>query len=54
MWTPELEAKNQKRLAHQAKIKKLWDSAIDEALKKKMKMRKFGAFWKKKRAEAGL
>jgi TRAP transporter TAXI family solute receptor len=54
MWTPELEAKNQARLAHQVKLKKLWDSAIDEALKKKMKMRKFGDFWKKKRAEAGL
>ena len=54
MWTPERAAKQKERLAHQAKLKKMWDAAMDEALAKKMKMRKFGAFWLKKRAEAGL
>ena len=54
MWNAEREAKNQTRLANQAKLKKLWDVAFNESLEKKMKMRKFADFWKKKRAEAGL
>jgi len=54
VWNAEREAKNQARLAHQVKLKKVWDAAFSEALEKKMKMRKFGAFWTKKRAEAGF
>ena len=54
MWNAEREAKNQARLAHQAKLKKVWDAAFSEALEKKMKMRKFNDFWIKKRAEAGF
>ncbi|MBW1697171.1 MAG: TAXI family TRAP transporter solute-binding subunit [Deltaproteobacteria bacterium] len=53
-WTAEREAKNQQRLKHQAELKKLWDATVDEALAKKMKSRKFPAFWLKKRAEAGF
>jgi TRAP transporter TAXI family solute receptor len=53
-WTPEREAVNQKRLAHQAKLKEIWDAAMDEALGKKMRMKKFPEFWLKKRAEAGF
>jgi len=53
-WTPEREAMNQKRLQHQADLKKLWDATMDEALEKKMKSKKYPAFWLKKRAEAGF
>ena len=53
-WTPEREALNQKRLAHQAKLKEIWDAAMDEALSKKMRMKTFPEFWMKKRAEAGF
>ena len=53
-WTPERESKNQARLQHQADLKKLWDATMEEALTKKMKMRKFPEFWLKKRAEAGF
>jgi TRAP transporter TAXI family solute receptor len=54
VWNAEREAKNQARLAHQVKLKKVWDAAFSEALEKKMKMRKFNDFWTKKRAEAGF
>lgn len=53
-WTPEREARNKALLQHQADLKKVWDSAMDEALTKKMKMRNFPEFWLKKRAEAGF
>ena len=53
-WTPEREGMNQKRLQHQADLKKLWDATMDEALEKKMKSKKYQAFWLKKRAEAGF
>lgn len=53
-WTPEREGMNQKRLQHQADLKKLWDATMDEALEKKMKSKKYPAFWLKKRAEAGF
>jgi hypothetical protein len=53
-WTPEREAMNQKRLQHQADLKKLWDATMNEALEKKMKSKKYPAFWLKKRAEAGF
>jgi TRAP transporter TAXI family solute receptor len=53
-WTSEREAKNQARLQHQADLKKLWDATMEEALDKKMKMRKYPDFWLKKRSEAGF
>lgn len=53
-WTSEREAKNQKWLQHQAELKKLWDATMNEALEKKIKSKKFPAFWLKRRAEAGF
>ncbi len=53
-WTPEREAKNRKRLQRQADLKKLWDTTYEEALEKKMKSKKYPAFWLKKRAAAGF
>jgi TRAP transporter TAXI family solute receptor len=53
-WTPEREARNKALLQHQADLKKIWDATMEEALTKKMKMRKFPPFWLKKRAEAGF
>lgn len=53
-WTKKREAVNQERLKHQAELKKVWEAAMDEALAKKMKMKKFPEFWLKKRAEAGF
>jgi hypothetical protein len=54
MWSPEREKVNNERIAHQVKLKEVWQAAMDEALKTKMKMRKFSEFWLKKRAEAGF
>ena len=53
-WTPEREAKNRERLQYQAKLRKLWDDTVNEALQKKMKSKKFPEFWLKKRAGAGF
>jgi len=54
LWTPEREAMNQKRLQHQADLKKLWDQTMEAALDEKMNSKDFPAFWLKKRAEAGF
>lgn len=53
-WTPEREAKNRKRIQRQEDLKKLWDATYEEALAKKMKSKKYPAFWLKKRAAAGF
>lgn len=53
-WTPEREAKNRKRIQRQEDLKKLWDATYEEALSKKMKSKKYPAFWLKKRAAAGF
>jgi TRAP transporter TAXI family solute receptor len=49
-WTPERKAKNNERLKHQAKLKKIWSVTVAEALEKKIKSKKFPEFWTKKRA----
>jgi len=54
MWTSEREEKNKERIKHQVELKKVWNAAMEEALTKKMKMRKFPEFWLKKKAEAGF
>jgi len=53
-WTPEREEKNQMRIAHQAKLKELWEDAVKEAKQKGIKTDKFPDSWMKKRAAAGF
>ncbi len=53
-WTPEREAKNRKRIQRQADLKKLWDATYEEALSKKLKSKKYPAFWLTTRAAAGF
>jgi hypothetical protein len=45
---------NEERLAHQAKLKKLWDETMKEAKQKGLTGKKFSAFWMQQRAKAGL
>lgn len=54
LWKPKHDKMQAERLAHQAKLKKLWNKTMDEALAKKMKMKKFNEYWLKKKKEAGL
>ena len=53
-WTPEREKMNEARIAHQAKLKELWDETMKEAKQKGLKGKEFSAFWVQKRAEAGF
>jgi TRAP transporter TAXI family solute receptor len=53
-WTPEREKMNEERLAHQAKLKKLWDETMKEAKQKGLTGKKFSAFWMQQRAKAGF
>jgi hypothetical protein len=53
-WTQEREARNQQLLEHQAKLKKVWDEAVEDALERKIKSKEFPAFWLKKREQAGF
>jgi len=53
-WTAEREKIQQKRLQHQAALKKLWDETVEEASGKKMKGKQFPAFWAKRRVAAGF
>jgi TRAP transporter TAXI family solute receptor len=53
-WTPALEKMNEARIAHQAKVKQLWEETLKEAKQKGLKGDKFYAFWMEKRGKAGL
>ncbi len=53
-WTPEREALNKKRLAHQDDLQKAWKAAIAEADQKKVKSEDFPKFWLSKREAAGF
>ena len=53
-WTPEREKKNEERIAHQAKLKQLWDETMKEAKQKGLKGKEFSKYWMGKRAKAGL
>lgn len=50
-WNDEFEAKQNQLLAKQAKLKELWDKALDEAEKNNISAGKFAEFWLKKREE---
>lgn len=52
-WNAEREKKNQERIAHQAKLKELWDVTVKEAKQKGIEGEKLSAFWMEKRAQAG-
>ncbi len=54
LWKPKHDKLQAERLERQAKLKALWDKTMDEALAKKMKMKKFSQYWLKKKKEAGL
>jgi TRAP transporter TAXI family solute receptor len=53
-WTSEREKMNEERIAHQDKLKKLWDETMKEAKQKGLTGKKFSAFWMEKRAKAGF
>ena len=53
-WTNEMEKMNQERIAHQAKLKKLWQETVAEAKQKNISEKAFSGFWMEKRAAAGL
>jgi TRAP transporter TAXI family solute receptor len=53
-WTPEREKMNEERIAHQAKVKELWDETMKEAKQKGLKGKEFSKFWMAQRAKAGF
>jgi len=53
-WNAKREEIQQKRLQHQAALKKLWDETMTEVSDKKIKAKAIPAFWMKKRAAAGF
>ena len=53
-WTPEREKMTEDRIAHQAKLKELWDETTKEAKQKGLKGKEFYKFWMAKRAKAGF
>lgn len=50
-WNDEFEAKQNQLLARQAKLKELWDKALNEAEETGIKAGEFTDFWLKKREE---
>jgi TRAP transporter TAXI family solute receptor len=53
-WNAKREQIQQKRLQHQAALKKLWVETMKEAKKQGIKTKEIPAFWMKKRAAAGF
>ena len=53
-WSAEREKKNEERIAHQAKLKKLWDETMKEGKQKGLKGKEFSKYWMEKRAKAGF
>ena len=53
-WTAEREKKTQARIAHQAKLTKLWDETLQEGKQKGLKGKDFSNYWMDKRAKAGF
>ena len=48
LWTKEMGAKQEKLLADQAKMKKLWTETLSEATSKGIEDKAFTDFWMKK------
>jgi hypothetical protein len=53
-WTDEHEKLNQERIAHQAKLKKLWQETVAEAKQKGVSGKALSELWMEKRAAAGF
>ena len=53
-WTSARNMKNDERIQHQDKLRKLWETTREEGLAKQIKSNEFPQFWAKKRAEAGF
>lgn len=53
-WTDEFEKMNNDRIAHEAELKKIWDTTKNEAISKQIKSTAFSAFWLDARKNAGF
>lgn len=52
VWKAKYDEWNDKRIEHLKTVQKAWDRALKKAEAKKMKSKKFPAFWLKERAKA--
>jgi TRAP transporter TAXI family solute receptor len=53
-WTAAREKATQQRIAHQEKLKQLWEETLKEGRQKGLKGKDFSKFWMAQRAKAGL